>query len=56
VTKDELLRALSAAEQRSQYLAEEVVAQHEETGREWRGQRRLLPPRYVETAKEPTHG
>jgi hypothetical protein len=33
---------------RTAFLDTIVDAQHEETGREWRGTRRCLPPRYVE--------
>lgn len=36
-----LIRAMA------EYRSQDVVAKHEETGREWRGTRRNLPPRYV---------
>lgn len=35
-------------EQRKQYLDTVIDAQHEETGRLWKGTRRTLPPRYTE--------
>lgn len=34
--------------QHAEYMRQTVEAQHEETGRRWKGERRLLPPRYVE--------
>jgi hypothetical protein len=39
---------------RTAHLDTIVDAQHEETGREWRGTRRCLPPRYVERPPQVT--
>lgn len=43
------------AEERTAYMRQMVDAQHEETGRLWKGERRALPPRYQEipTQNEP---
>lgn len=47
----EFFRLLRA---RVEYLDVVVDAQHEETGRMWRGTRRTLPPRYAE--QSPSQG
>lgn len=44
---------LSDRKRRQDYLRERVDAQHQETGRMWKGERRNLPPRYsIVTASE----
>jgi hypothetical protein len=44
--------------QREAHMRQMIEAQHEETGRRWSGERRALPPRYLELpvpSEEPKH-
>lgn len=41
--------------EREEYMRQPIDAQHEGTGRRWKGERRALPPRYheIQQASEP---